>query len=124
MRGESPAGVRLPSTRALAQRLGVSRNTVLSAYDELAAEGRLAARVGSGTCAGASTRVRRPSARQILLPNSVRDTLKYKEPTPDFLKFQVGLFYRVPLWELVYHDCVVSQSYLRSSPRVSGWAGL
>ncbi len=45
------------------------------------------------------------------LPDSGRDTLKYKEPTPDFLKFQVGHVYRVPLWELVYHDCVVSQWY-------------
>ncbi|SPE28612.1 conserved exported hypothetical protein [Candidatus Sulfopaludibacter sp. SbA3] len=45
------------------------------------------------------------------LPDSGRDTLKYKEPTPDFLKFQVGPVYRVPLWELVYHDCVVSEWY-------------
>jgi Glycosyl hydrolases related to GH101 family, GH129 len=45
------------------------------------------------------------------LPDAGRDTLKYKEPTPDFLKFQVGHFYRVPLWEMVYHDCVVSQWY-------------
>ena len=45
------------------------------------------------------------------LPDSGRDTLKYKPPTPDFLKFQVGHFYRVPLWELVYHDCVVSTWY-------------
>ena len=27
------------------------------------------------------------------------------------MKFQVGHFYRIPLWELVYHDCVVSQWY-------------
>jgi hypothetical protein len=45
------------------------------------------------------------------LPDSGRDMLKYKEPTPDFLKFQVGHFYRIPLWELVYHDCVVAQWY-------------
>jgi len=45
------------------------------------------------------------------LPDAGRDTLKYKEPTPDFLKFQVGHVYRVPLWELVYHECVVSQWY-------------
>jgi hypothetical protein len=37
--------------------------------------------------------------------------LQYKPPTPDFLKFQVGHFYRIPLWELVYHDCVVAQWY-------------
>jgi len=45
------------------------------------------------------------------LPDAGRDMLKYKPPTPDFLKFQVGYYYRIPLWELVYHDCVVSQWY-------------
>jgi GntR family transcriptional regulator/MocR family aminotransferase len=42
-------GTRLPSTRALAARLGVSRASVLSAYEQLLAEGYLAGRVGSGT---------------------------------------------------------------------------
>lgn len=50
-----PAGARLPSTRALARTLGVSRNTVLNAYDALAADALLAARRGSGT------RVSRPA---------------------------------------------------------------
>lgn len=45
------------------------------------------------------------------LPDAGRDMLAYKAPTPDFLKFQVGHVYRVPLWELVYHDCVVAQWY-------------
>lgn len=45
------------------------------------------------------------------LPDAGRDMLQYKPPTPDFLKFQVGHFYRIPLWELVYHDCVVAQWY-------------
>lgn len=45
------------------------------------------------------------------LPDSGRDMLGYKAPTPQFLKFQVGHFYRVPLWELVYHDCTVAQWY-------------
>ena len=42
-------GMRLPSTRALAGELGVSRNTVLEAYDQLGAEGYLKSHVGSGT---------------------------------------------------------------------------
>ncbi len=45
------------------------------------------------------------------LPDAGRDMPLYKPPTPEFLKFQVGHFYRLPLWELVYHDCVVSQWY-------------
>ena len=44
-----PARTRLPSTRALAADLGLSRGTVTDAYDQLAAEGWLVARQGSGT---------------------------------------------------------------------------
>ncbi|HBW16765.1 MAG TPA: GntR family transcriptional regulator [Desulfovibrio sp.] len=47
--GELAAGARLPSSRALAVELGVSRNTVLDAYDQLSAEGYLETRHGSGT---------------------------------------------------------------------------
>lgn len=44
-----PAGTRLPATRILADRLGVSRTTVVAAYDQLQAEGVVAGRVGAGT---------------------------------------------------------------------------
>lgn len=47
--GQLPMGTQLPSTRALADELGVSRNTVLSAYDQLFAEGYLEAIGGKGT---------------------------------------------------------------------------
>lgn len=47
--GQLPAGTRLPSTRTLADDLGVSRNTVMNAFDQLLAEGYLEARVGAGT---------------------------------------------------------------------------
>ncbi len=42
-------GARLPSSRMLARELGVSRNTVLSAYEQLFAEGYLEAKGGSAT---------------------------------------------------------------------------
>ncbi len=44
-----PAGVRVPSTRRLAQDLGISRSTVLVAFDQLVAEGYLVGAVGSGS---------------------------------------------------------------------------
>ncbi|MBX6751457.1 MAG: PLP-dependent aminotransferase family protein, partial [Micromonosporaceae bacterium] len=47
--GRLPAGTRLPSTRALAADLGLSRGVVVGAYEQLVAEGRLLARPGSGT---------------------------------------------------------------------------
>ncbi|WP_029039902.1 MocR-like pyridoxine biosynthesis transcription factor PdxR [Cucumibacter marinus] len=46
---EGVSGLRLPSSRALAAELSVSRMTVTSAYDQLMAEGYLAARRGAGT---------------------------------------------------------------------------
>ncbi|MDF5757199.1 PLP-dependent aminotransferase family protein [Spongiactinospora sp. TRM90649] len=50
--GRLRPGERLPPTRELAGRLGVSRNTVSVAYERLVAEGVLVARVGSGTYVG------------------------------------------------------------------------
>ncbi len=45
------------------------------------------------------------------LPDSGYTLIDYKPPTPEFLKYQVGPYYRVPLWELVYHDCTVAYWY-------------
>ncbi|MEO3427931.1 PLP-dependent aminotransferase family protein [Pelagibius sp. CAU 1746] len=42
-------GSRLPSSRALAAELGCSRNTVVSAFDQLLSEGYLEGQAGSGT---------------------------------------------------------------------------
>lgn len=47
--GELKGGMKLPSTRALANELNISRNTVLNAYRQLLAEGYLEGRAGSGT---------------------------------------------------------------------------
>jgi GntR family transcriptional regulator/MocR family aminotransferase len=47
--GSLPSGARLPPTRALAGELGVARQTVVLAYERLAAEGYVRARTGSGT---------------------------------------------------------------------------
>ncbi len=46
--GRLPAGTPLPSSRALAQELGVARGTVTQVYEQLAAEGYLQARPRSG----------------------------------------------------------------------------
>ena len=47
--GTLPTGARLPPTRALAEELGVARQTVVLAYERLASEGYVRARTGSGT---------------------------------------------------------------------------
>ncbi|MBD8871478.1 PLP-dependent aminotransferase family protein [Rhodanobacter sp. DHB23] len=48
------AGARLPPTRVLAEELGLSRITVLTAYEQLRAEGYIVGRVGSGSYVSAS----------------------------------------------------------------------
>jgi DNA-binding transcriptional MocR family regulator len=47
--GNVATGARLPAERALARFLGVSRNTVIAAYETLRAEGLISSRQGSGT---------------------------------------------------------------------------
>ncbi|MEU5694559.1 PLP-dependent aminotransferase family protein [Actinosynnema sp. NPDC020468] len=47
--GRLAPGARLPATRALAVELGLARNTVAAAYDQLVAEGYLTAHRGAGT---------------------------------------------------------------------------
>lgn len=49
LNGQVFPGARLPATRALAQHYGVSRNTIIQAYDQLASEGYFETRHGSGT---------------------------------------------------------------------------
>lgn len=47
--GHLRAGEQLPPTRELAAELGVSRNTVMQAYDLLMSDGLLVGHVGAGT---------------------------------------------------------------------------
>lgn len=49
LNGQLPSRTRLPATRTLAGDLGVSRNTIVAAYDALLAEGYLESIQGSGT---------------------------------------------------------------------------
>lgn len=53
LNGQLTAGTHIPATRAMAGQLGVARNTVLAAVEQLAAEGFLEAKQGSGTVVSA-----------------------------------------------------------------------
>ncbi|WP_013630233.1 MocR-like pyridoxine biosynthesis transcription factor PdxR [Rubinisphaera brasiliensis] len=63
-RGLLSSGEKLPSTRGLATELGLSRNTIATAYNQLLAEGYLEAAHGSGT------RVAQSLPEEFLRPHS------------------------------------------------------
>ena len=77
--GRIGAGVRLPATRTLCALLGVSRPTVLAAYEQLMAEGYLEGTVGKGTFVSASLPAQGQSTQeappQLLRPLSPRGDL-------------------------------------------------
>jgi GntR family transcriptional regulator/MocR family aminotransferase len=58
--GRLASGTRLPSSRALATDLGVTRGVVVDAYDQLRAEGYIATRPGSGTVVSPGATAGRP----------------------------------------------------------------
>ncbi|GLZ32976.1 GntR family transcriptional regulator [Lentzea sp. NBRC 105346] len=77
-------GTRLPSSRTLAVDLGVARNTVAAAYDELVAEGWLTARRGSGTRVAQRVTPPAPALRQATVAQSMLDL---SVSTPDITLF-------------------------------------
>ena len=69
-RGTLRSGMELPSSRELARRLGVSRNTVLAAYDELRSVGVVASVLGSHTRVAGRGRMPRPKRLRELVKGS------------------------------------------------------
>src|SRR5262249_32996398 len=66
--GALRAGTKLPSSRAMAARLGVARASVVAAYEQLLAEGYAEGRHGSGTFVAADLSglsLRRRAARPV-----------------------------------------------------------
>ena len=75
-------GERVPSTRTLATQLGVSRGSVVTAYEQLTAEGYLTAEVGSGTVINP----RLPHAR-----TPQPQPAPHPAPTPKLIELTPGL---------------------------------
>ncbi|MFT9258208.1 MAG: PLP-dependent aminotransferase family protein [Acetobacter sp.] len=67
--GRLTAGLRLPSSRALAQQLHVKRNAVVIAYEHLQSDGLAEARTGSGTFVATLPATMRPDAPPPTLPH-------------------------------------------------------
>jgi GntR family transcriptional regulator/MocR family aminotransferase len=83
--GRLHAGTALPSTRALAGRLGVSRGVVVEAYAQLAAEGYLSARQGAPTRVAAVAAASRPAAAAV--QSEPRPRYDLRPQVPDLSAF-------------------------------------
>jgi GntR family transcriptional regulator / MocR family aminotransferase len=95
-------GTKLPSTRALASRLQVARGSVISAYEQLLAEGYLTSKVGSGTVISSDLpepvdrRVRSPAirpaaqARQTRMPAWAFESIAGSTDESDARPFNLG----------------------------------
>ncbi len=79
--GTLAVGGRLPSTRSLAADLGVSRSVTEHAFDQLAAEGWLEARHGSGTFVAAGA-LARPARRAVRARSVESDLIRLDTGTP------------------------------------------
>jgi GntR family transcriptional regulator / MocR family aminotransferase len=78
--GRLKPGARLPATRSFAGDLGVSRNTVVTAFDQLLAEGYIEGRVGAGTY------VSRVLPEELLAARRVDLALKPRQKPPRLSK--------------------------------------
>ena len=90
--GRLAPGARVPSTRAFAGELGISRGTVAAAYDQLTAEGYLFARRGSGTVVAELTDLLPPVSSVPALDPAPRYDLR--PGTPDVTAFPVASWLR------------------------------
>ncbi|MFE6668569.1 PLP-dependent aminotransferase family protein [Streptomyces sp. NPDC057697] len=87
--GRLVPGTRLPSSRALAADLRVSRGLVTEAYEQLTAEGYLRSGRGAGTWVSESVRAPVPGARD-LAPRAVGVRVDFRPGTPDLSLFPRG----------------------------------
>jgi GntR family transcriptional regulator / MocR family aminotransferase len=90
-------GTRLPATRTLAAHLGVSRNTVMLAYQRLLEDGYVSGRTGAGTVVRADIRAarpaaRRPARREFPATDAARPGAAFAVGVPPVDMFPIGLW--------------------------------
>ncbi len=97
---------KLPSTRQLATDLGISRSTVLDAYNQLIAEGYLQGNHGSGTVVASGIDVFSISPKETSAKRHAATVTKEKTPATTVIDFQSGVIdsSRFPLseWKKAY----------------------
>jgi len=96
--GRLAPGTRLPASRALAAEIGLARNTVAAAYDQLTAEGYLQARIGSGTFVigtpALDSRSRAPATAPVQFMDTPPVRYDLRPGKPDVTTFPVALWLR------------------------------
>lgn len=101
-------GWRLLPSRVLARELGISRLTVVDAYEQLAAEGYVVARVGDGSYVAQGVGPIKGPAESRIIDNSAVEAQNIPEPfrplgfRSDLIDFRTGLpelsSFPLPLW--------------------------
>ena len=84
LEGRLKPGIKLPSTREFAQRYGISRGTVVSAFERLQDEGYLISHVGIGTLVNAKVPTSNPMRRDSSkVPSYLRQAVSgHSKPKP------------------------------------------
>ncbi len=110
------AGTRLPASRTLAAELGISRNVIVAAFDELISEGYLEGRVGSGTYVtnDLPSAPGRTLAAPVGMPRWLRHEQRIAATTPplarDAIDFRLGTPTITPLpldvWRRAWRDAL------------------
>ena len=126
LRGDLPAGQRLPSSRELGKQLGVARSTVLDAYEQLLAEGYLESRGGSATRVAQGIRPQTvPQAETIPAAQAPAARPESGDP-PGLVNFQSGVpaleHFPAGEWGRLYRQCC--ENLPASALRYSSPAGV
>lgn len=124
--GTLPVGAHIPSTRALAAELGVSRTTVTAIYEQLAAEGfittspgRVARVVADPVVTDGPARSRQRPGRPLPVSNSAcrlarSETPAPPSPVPPMIDFRYGALagadFPVRVWRRQYQAELVRQA--------------
>lgn len=130
--GRLKAGTRLASTRSLATDLGLSRTTIIAAFEQLRAEGFITGKVGSGTYVNAIERVavKHPPKTHVE-PQSryTRRLRKYMHTPilPRYGKLRYVMQYGVPLINPVLTSAwsrELAKAARYASPAYPNWQGM
>ncbi len=132
LEGRMPIGTRLPSTRAMAQDLSLSRNTVVTAYEMLHAEQLIESRTGAGTfvAATAAARPRAAGAAAVAAQSHYAARLRKLGPLrlrPAAAALRYDLQYGEPILDLRFVSAwrrALGRAVTRSNLRYAPAAGL